>query len=367
MLLLAGAAAACLLLSLWGGGSAGERDSAPPASFGQEAGGSTDSSGTNPAQSGSSEANPAQTADKNTQESPQPAAADGASSSTADRGEEGDAPKKGMDPAPSPTRLLQCDYYREDEFLRSVAGAKSYDLGGELIAGVVPHHLLASQLIASFFQTAAQGDYETVVFVAPSHYPTSERAVTSLLSWQTPYGICENDAQLTRRLMDSGLRARVDDANMQLDHAVSGLIPYVKYYLPDAQVSAVLLQNRLEPQRAEALAGELLRLSEEKKLLLICSVDFSHYLTPREAAAQDAVTRRALEEMDIPSIQRFSDSNMDSPQSVTVFLEYLMGRGVEEVTFFDHSSADRILGLSQSDPLYQEGVTTYFILGGELS
>ena len=119
-----------------------------------------------------------------------------------------------------------------------------------------------------------------MVFVAPSHYPTAQRAVTAQSGWQTPFGVVENDRMITETLMGGTLAARADEDNMQLDHAVSGLIRYVKYYLPGAKVAAVLLQNRLEPERVEALAKRLLALSQEKKILLVCSVDFSHYLTP---------------------------------------------------------------------------------------
>ncbi|TCL43165.1 AmmeMemoRadiSam system protein B [Harryflintia acetispora] len=263
-------------------------------------------------------------------------------------------------------RLLTCDYYSEESFLRSVREAQPYEADGALIAGVVPHHLLAGRLIASFFATAVESgaEYESVVFVAPSHYPTAQRAVTNLSGWQTPFGVVENDRMITEALMGGTLAARADEDNMQLDHAVSGLIPYVKYYLPGAKVSAVLLQNRLEPERVEALAKRLLALSQEKKILLVCSVDFSHYLTPERAALHDERTRAALAAFDYQTIAGFDDSNMDSPQSITVFLRYLQGRGAGEVRFFDHSSADRILGLPPGDPAYREGVTTYFILGG---
>ena len=243
-------------------------------------------------------------------------------------------------------RLLTCDYYSEESFLRSVREAQPYETDGALIAGVVPHHLLAGRLIASFFATAAESgaEYESVVFVAPSHYPTAQRAVTNLSGWQTPFGVVENDRMITEALM-------------------GGTLAYVTYSLPGATGSAELLQNRLEPERVEALAKRLLALSQEKKILLVCSVDFSHYLTPERAALHDERTRAALAAFDYQTIAGFSDSNMDSPQSITVFLRYLQGRGAGEVRFFDHSSADRILGLPPGDPAYREGVTTYFILG----
>lgn len=258
---------------------------------------------------------------------------------------------------------LRCDYYEQAGFLKSVGQARAYPLKGELLAGVVPHHLLAGSMIASFFQTAAAGQYETVVFVAPSHYPTENRVITALGGWQTPWGVLENDLSVTNSFLKNGqIGARADEANMQLDHAVTGLAPFVKYYLPDVKVSALLLGNRLEQERVEAVASALYALSRSKRLLVVASADFSHYLTPSQGRERDAITRKALEELDYRAIAGFDDKNVDSPQALTVFLRYMELSGVGGVTFLENASAEAFLGLPQGDPLYAQGITTYFTL-----
>ncbi len=267
----------------------------------------------------------------------------------------------------APGEYLPCDYYDEETFRRSVTLAEAYPHEGTLCAGVVPHHLLAGEMIASFFAAAAKdGPYDTVLFVGPSHYPTGAGAVTTRSGWQTVFGPVENDLPLTASLLgDRTLAARVDDENMRLDHAVSGLIPYVGHYLPGAKVSALLLENGLSPARVQAAAERAAAAvsAEGKRVLLVCSIDFSHYLMPQEAVLRDEETRRAVEAFDYKTIAHFTDSNMDSPQTMAVFLRSAEAQGVWEVMVFDHSSSDRILEVSSSDPAYREGTTTYFILG----
>ena len=260
--------------------------------------------------------------------------------------------------------LLSCRYYEEASFLQSVDGAKPYPAGGELVAGVVPHHLLAGRMIASFFARAAgeETPYESVIFVGTSHYPTKNRLTTAESGWQTPFGTLDNDREFTRRLLEDGrIAASAEAPAMENDHAISGLIPYAAYYLPGVPVSMVLIQNTVDSGRVEALAQAVSEYQKERRALLICSTDFSHYLLPEEAALCDGQTRRAIEEYDYAAISRFTDRHVDSPPTLAIFMKTAQPYG--PVHFFDHSSSERILSVPLTDPLFSEGTTSYFVLG----
>lgn len=262
--------------------------------------------------------------------------------------------------------MLTCDYYKEEDFQRSVQQSRPYQTEngqGGLAAGVVPHHLLAGTMIASFFDMAAAcGEYDTIVLVAPSHYPTGNKVITSSKGWQTPFGVLENDADITSRLTQSKVQATIDNVSMQRDHAVSGLIPYLKYYFPQSKVCAALIDNRCDWQRVGAIADELLYISKSKSILLVCSIDFSHYLMPRQAYEKDVITQEAIQSFDYQKISHFTDDHMDSPESLGVFLQFAHRRGTENITVLDHSGSDKILKIHESDPIYKDGITTYFTL-----
>lgn len=252
-------------------------------------------------------------------------------------------------------------FYNETEFRQTVTQAKKYELKGEVVAGVVPHHLLAGEMIASFFSTVADETYETILFVAPNHNPVNNPIVTTLSDWQTPYGVVKNDTKLTRSFMENGtIRAVADSKIMQEDHAITGLIPYVSYYLPDVSVTGLLIKNGTSWQQLEAMVELALKASENKKVLLIASVDFSHYLMPERAKICDEETRQAILMFDEKSITSWGDEHMDSPESIRIFLKYAQARSAVWHEW-DHDSADKILGLPLTDPLYADGITTYFI------
>ncbi len=65
--------------------------------------------------------------------------------------------------------------------LQAIAEARPVDLGGAAVTGLVlPHHRVASDLIAGGMLTAAQGAQpERIVMLTPDHFKRSTRAFTT--------------------------------------------------------------------------------------------------------------------------------------------------------------------------------------------
>lgn len=259
--------------------------------------------------------------------------------------------------------LLDCNFYIERDFRVYTAAPKEYNISGELLCGTVPHHLTGGQLISSFFYTAAEnrGDVDTIIIVGTKHYKEGGAFVTSKCGWQTPFGVMENDTEVTARLMDAGAAER--DTSMEEDHAVSSLIPFVKYYFPDAKVSAVLVGVNADKKVPEMLSAALSELYGEKRILTVFSVDFSHYLQPRDTAEHDEETRRAVLGGDLSAVAAMTDSNMDSPYCIGTFMRLTeqLGGSIAEL---DHSNSLEMSGLPYSAEAFPEGLTSYFIFSG---
>lgn len=264
---------------------------------------------------------------------------------------------------PLDTKLLKCDYYIERDFRVYTASPDEYDISGELLCGTVPHHLTGGQLIASFFYTAAQhqNDVDTIVIIGTKHYKEGGAFVTSECGWQTPFGIMKNDTEITKQFADAG--AAVQDSAMEKDHAVSALIPFAKYYFPDAKISAVLVGSDADKNISEKLADTLSALYGDKKILTVFSVDFSHYLQPHDTALHDEETRRAVLEGDISAVADMTDSNMDSPYCIGTFIR-LTERLDGNVGELAHSNSLEMSGIPYSPAAFPEGLTSYFVFCG---
>ena len=309
-------------------------------------------------------------------QSGQPPSASGAENSPAASPETGAetspaaSPETEAEPPPAGRPLLRCLYFDDQLVGGGIRAAKKYEAPGELTAGMIPHHLLASDMIAGFFELASRQEepFDRVLIVSPSHFPENcpSDVVTARADWDTPYGVLSLDEETAEALLADDVIAASDaPAAVEADHGAAGLIPFVKKYLPGARVSVCLLSNRLPPQRLEAVQKAIAALREEGRILVVASADCSHYLTPDQAVLRDEETARAIEGWDFARIFTFGDSNVDSPQAVTTFLRAAQDKGAA-LTRLDHASSQDMLPHALSNPVYREGITTYYVYAATL-
>ena len=256
---------------------------------------------------------------------------------------------------------LSCTYYTEYDFNLHTAAAELYETDGEILCGTVPHHLTAGKMIAGFLKTAASSrtETETVFITATMHYPEGAPLCTSFLDWSTPFGTAECDTEMTEQLA-SALGAETDDDMASLDHSVSALIPYVKYYFPEAKIAFLLVANSAPDDTPEKISALLEEFAEEKNCLFVFSADFSHYLKPFETEIRDEETLEAVMAQDYARVAQMTDSNVDSPHCLGTFMRLSSALGGETV-LLDHSNSFEISDLPYNDTTFGEGLTSYFV------
>lgn len=245
-----------------------------------------------------------------------------------------------------PEPKLSCAYYIEREFKQSISSALPADTGGKLAAGgIVPHHLLADSLIAPFFKTLSLQDAEVVFLIGPNHKRAGrERIHTGRWDWQTPFGTLKADRDVAGRLVES-CRAAEDFNLMEEDHSIAALVPYVKYYLPDARIVPILLHGNYGLEASKRLAREIQAAAGDESYIVIGSVDFSHYLPPDEADRKDEITLKAIADRDLEAISRMDNGHLDSPPSVITVLEAMNLEGAKELKVLGHSNSAKITGI----------------------
>ena len=248
-------------------------------------------------------------------------------------------------------------FFNEATFFEAVRAVESAPrLEGPVAGGIIPHHWLAGHLITAFFRGLAAGDApETVVLVGPNH-PNAGRAriLTSDLPWATPFGIVEPDQEWIRALIDSGL-VKIESPVLTTEHAVAGIMPAIKYYLPEARVVPIILSGDLAPSEARRLS-EALVAGWKESTVLIAAVDFSHYLVQSEAERYDALTLDALRAFDTAALFTFDNRYLDSPPSIAVLMEAMMELGADEFVLLENTNS----GALANDQL---APTTSYIVG----
>lgn len=256
---------------------------------------------------------------------------------------------------------LECRYYNENDFLLYDSRGEKYPVVGEVLCGVVPHHLTAGHMIAGFFKAAAESrpDVETVVIIAPMHYPSDNTLCTSESDWAAPYGRLEADNEITALLTEK-LGAASDDEMLQYDHSASAHIPFVKYYFPEAKSACLLVSPREKEDFPQRLAEVLAEAAEMKSCLFVFSIDFSHYLPAEIADMRDSETIEAVLSGDTAAIEKMTDDNVDSPYCLSTYVRLTEMLG-GEITAADNSNTSKVREIPYSGSLFPEGVTSYFV------
>lgn len=196
----------------------------------------------------------------------------------------------------------------------------------DLSAAVVPHHLLAADLIAETFGNLQEQKVDTVVLVGPNHYRQGASVfLSSAYAWQTPYGVVYPDQTLLRQLQQSEKNFSLDETVLSKEHAVFNVTPFIKKTFPEAKIVPIIIRPTVTLTEIETLAKILRQNETHKRILLLGSVDFSHYQSRAQAEKDDAVSLSALRTDNPEKI--FTQTRADSPATLALLSAYAKFNG----------------------------------------
>lgn len=201
---------------------------------------------------------------------------------------------------------------------------------------IIPHHALASDLIADAFnQLRLSSDPSTIVVVGPNHEELGDNdAITSSLSWKMNNGTVNGDGFIRSSLRSEGLVTEDNDVVIG-EHSIGTLLPYVAHYFPDAQIVPIVLSSKHDVIQSNRL-GEAL---SDEDALVIASVDFSHYLTLEVADELDEITLDAIERRDLALISQMNSDYLDSPPSLITLFAAMDAANVNDHTLLQHTNS----------------------------
>ncbi|MCK5084804.1 MAG: AmmeMemoRadiSam system protein B [Candidatus Pacebacteria bacterium] len=215
----------------------------------------------------------------------------------------------------------------------------------KVYGGIVPHHFLASDLIAKFFKKIeSQSDMETVVLVGPNHFNVGFYGVlTSEAYWSTPFGDIEPDLGVIGALTEGGF-VQIDEKPFQSEHSISTITPFIKKTFPDAKIVPIIIKNTVSYDVLEEIAKKIEE-HDSDKVLMIASVDFSHFLPFEDSQIEDS---RSIKEIQSFNLDRIYDLKVDSPSSIYVLLSYLKLKEAQKLIFSERSNSVLISDMSDN-------------------
>lgn len=240
------------------------------------------------------------------------------------------------------SRNIECLYYNATDFINIPYYETNQDVG--TIRGcIVPHHLVAKDLIHEVFQNLIRNKYKTVVLIGPDHESIDKGKIfTTLNNWQTPTGVLKTDTELTKELLKCSF-IEVNNNKLTMEHSTSSIIPFINYYLEGVNVVTLVLTKQVKLSDVEILTDVLYENINMEETLFIASIDFSHYLNLDSADKMDLISMEAIQNKDINRIMSFTNDNLDSPISIVTMLKMMDKADIAEKVVLNHSNSELIL------------------------
>lgn len=230
----------------------------------------------------------------------------------------------------------------EDYFLEAISYWPKLTLISEqkIKAGIVPHHLPASPMIAHFFSQLNSQQVETVFLFAPNHEEKGNCKVITTnemkhIFFESAEFVCGNETVLKE------------------EHGITIFNDYIEYYLANPTVYPIVMSNYTTLEEVDVLV-EMLKSKLGENDVLIGSVDFSHYLSYEKANENDEETLRLMKEKNYEKLLSLDHQHLDSPESVVLIMKILEQLGFNDFNVVAHENF-----VTRADNLTQPS-TSYF-------
>lgn len=182
-----------------------------------------------------------------------------------------------------------------------------------ITAGVVPHHLLAEDIIRDFFEYISKEEPKVIILLSPDHFNAGSLEI-----------IKESSPAL------------------KLDHGITNLTPFIEEYFPKSEIRPFLIPQKMSLEKVKEFVLDL-NLSTPQNTIVIASVDFSHYLPVSIAFLHDAKSIRTLINFEEDNFENIEVDSWQSLYAARYFAKLREGESPEIIahkTSFDFSKIE---------------------------
>ena len=221
---------------------------------------------------------------------------------------------------------------------------------------IMPHHLLVNGFIDLFYKKIAEKNkYDEIIFISPNHFDLGRNYVQTsgvIKGHEFNFDV-EGIAELVSRGVAFDEPKRFAD-----EHGVWTHEKFLTKYFPEAKFIPLIIKRQTPQEKLDRLSDEIIKLIKEKELngksvLIIGSLDFSHYSGEKESLENDRKTISWLGNLNewaggkmfieainlgISADKRTDAVGIDSPESLYLFAKIMQGRGSEKFALWNRTS-----------------------------
>jgi poly-gamma-glutamate synthesis protein (capsule biosynthesis protein) len=155
-----------------------------------------------------------------------------------------------------------------------------------IAGGIVPHHLLAKEIIQNFFEyISLKENPETIILLSPDHFNSGGFNEEKSFITYSPDNERNNDFEIDKTVLQNIIEENkivFNNSAINFDHGITNLLPFIQEYFPNSKILPILIPSKINKKQTEEFINKIDSYAPSKTII-IASVDFSHYL-PKNAA-----------------------------------------------------------------------------------
>jgi AmmeMemoRadiSam system protein B len=192
------------------------------------------------------------------------------------------------------------------------------------LAGIVPHHIPTTIPLLVEFYTKLKNTREvkTFVVIGPDHFDKSRSEIAvSKKTFVTPFSSIKPNLEIIEKLEKSGFVMH-DEASFSGEFSIHAQLLIIGKLFPEAQIVPLVIRSNNSNKKARVF-GKVLADVVDNDTFVIGSVDFSHYLSEKQANPLDNLSANVLSAI----TSRFGGLvEADSTQTLVILMSFLEER-----------------------------------------
>ncbi|MDP3771864.1 MAG: AmmeMemoRadiSam system protein B [bacterium] len=208
--------------------------------------------------------------------------------------------------------------------LEQVKKDEKIDLN-KVMGGLVPHHIPTTIPLLAEFYTKLKNtrDVKTFIILAPDHVDAGRGNISvSKADFVMPFGTLRPNLAIIEQLESSGFIVQ-DEAPFDREHSIDSQLLLISKLFPNAQIVPLIFRSSITNEEARAF-GKILAGVVDEDTFIVSSVDFSHYLSEKQARPIDYLSANVLGAIDSKSTELI---RADSEQSLVALMSFLETKG----------------------------------------
>ncbi len=208
-------------------------------------------------------------------------------------------------------------------------------------AVILPHHLITGTELTKFYRgLSKQFQPKVVIVVGPNHY---EEGIANVQTCNCTYATIKGKLNTNKAILQSAVKNNiaVNNVPFKKEHSTYAHATFIKNFFPKAEIAPFILRWKTPDQEIDQLATFINSLANKEDILVVASIDFSHYISYLAADFHDQSSFTAIQNFDQKDIKSIE---VDSPASLQLITRLAQKQGLMKTSLLKHTNSQDFFG-----------------------